>query len=63
MPHIDLRFDMRCLDVDLAAGLVLRDERSGATTAKLSTVLLGADGARSAVRTALAARDLLQAQE
>jgi kynurenine 3-monooxygenase len=61
---IDLRFDTRCLDVDPLAGCVLlRDERSGQDYREAFAVLLGADGAGSAVRTALAGRGLLRAHE
>lgn len=63
-PGIELRFSTRCLDVDVAAGNVaLRDERDGRNYSESFDMLLGADGAGSAVRTALVARDLVQAQE
>ncbi|MGA8709569.1 MAG: NAD(P)/FAD-dependent oxidoreductase [Steroidobacteraceae bacterium] len=63
-PRIELRFDMRCLDADPATGTVrLRNERKDEESTETFAVLLGADGANSAVRTALAARGLLHAQE
>jgi kynurenine 3-monooxygenase len=63
-PGIVLRFGTRCLDVDIAAGNVtLRDERDGRDYHESFDVLLGADGAGSAVRTALVARGLVRAQE
>lgn len=63
-PGIELRFNTRCLDVDIAAGSVaLRDEQSGRDYSEGFEVLLGADGAGSAVRTALVARDLVGARE
>ncbi len=61
---IELRFATRCLDVDPAAALVtLRDERSGRSYAESFDVLLGADGAGSAVRAALQARGCVRAHE
>jgi kynurenine 3-monooxygenase len=63
-PGIELRFGTRCLDVDVAAGTVaLRDEHDGRNYQESFDVLLGADGAGSAVRNALVARDLVHAQE
>ena len=63
-PGIELRFNTRCLDVDVGAGSVaLRDETSGHSYSESFEVLLGADGAGSAVRAALLARGLLQAHE
>jgi len=63
-PGIELRFDSRCLDVDVNAGSVaLRDERSGHSYSEDFEVLLGTDGAGSAVRSALLARGYLQAHE
>ena len=62
--RIELRFDTRCLDVDAGAGRVkLRDQRSGRDFDEPFEVLLGTDGAGSAVRTALATRGLLRAHE
>ena len=60
---IELRFDTRCVDVDPAGQLRLRDERDGREYLEPFEVLLGTDGAGSAVRTALVARGLLQAHE
>jgi kynurenine 3-monooxygenase len=55
-PQIELEFDTRCTDVDPAAGTVqLRDERSGSARSESFELLLGADGAASAVRAALVA--------
>jgi kynurenine 3-monooxygenase len=63
-PGIELRFNTRCLDVDVGTGSVaLRDEASGHGYSERFEVLLGADGAGSAVRAALLARGLLQAHE
>jgi kynurenine 3-monooxygenase len=61
---IELRFETRCLDVDPGAGRVtLRAEPSGRDFEEPFEVLLGTDGAGSAVRTALATRGLLRAHE
>jgi kynurenine 3-monooxygenase len=63
-PAIELQFAQRCLDVDVAAAtLQLRDERSGAQRAERYEVLLGADGAGSAVREALLRRGFTRAHE
>ncbi|MFI4894783.1 MAG: FAD-dependent oxidoreductase [Steroidobacterales bacterium] len=63
-PGIELRFGTRCLDVDVNAGSVaLRDDRSDHTYSENFEVLLGTDGAGSAVRNALLARGYLQAHE
>jgi kynurenine 3-monooxygenase len=63
-PGIELRFATRCLDVEMdTRDITLRDEASGHSYSDRFTVLLGTDGAASAVRTALAARGLLRAQE
>ena len=63
-PQIELRFNTRCLDVDVAAGsLALRDERSGRSYSENFEILLGTDGAGSAVRAALRARGYVQAHE
>jgi len=63
-PHIELCFDCRCLDVDPGTGqLTLRDERSGREYPQPFELLLGTDGAGSAVRSALSARGLLRAHD
>jgi kynurenine 3-monooxygenase len=63
-PHIELSFDTRCTDVDPEAGtLQLHDERSGSARSESFEILLGADGAGSAVRCALVARGLSRAGE
>jgi kynurenine 3-monooxygenase len=63
-PGIELRFATRCLDLDAAgASVSLRDEHSGRTYQEPFEVLLGADGAGSAVRAALCARGILKAHE
>jgi kynurenine 3-monooxygenase len=63
-PLIELRFDTRCLDLDLHACRVkLRDERSGRSDSEPFEVLLGTDGAASAVRAALQARGLVRSHE
>jgi kynurenine 3-monooxygenase len=56
-PQIELVFDTRCTDVDPQAGVLqLREERGGGTRSETFEILLGADGAGSAVRAALVAR-------
>jgi kynurenine 3-monooxygenase len=63
-PRIELQFSTRCLDVDPEAGrLRLRHEASGQESETAFEVLLGADGAGSAVRGALSTRGLLQVRE
>jgi kynurenine 3-monooxygenase len=63
-PLIDLQFDTRCLDVDVATrSVALHDERNGRSYSENFEVLLGTDGAGSAVRAALLARGLVQAHE
>jgi kynurenine 3-monooxygenase len=63
-PGIELRFDTRCVDLDAAGGSVaLRDERSGRNYGEDFQLLLGADGAGSAVRSALCARGIVTARE
>jgi kynurenine 3-monooxygenase len=63
-PAIELRFNTRCLDVDVEAGTVaLRDERTGRGYAERFELLLGADGAGSAVRAALVARGHVNSRE
>ena len=55
--QIELKFDTRCTDVDPQAGtLQLRDEHGAGTRSESFEILLGADGAGSAVRAALVAR-------
>ncbi len=61
---IQLQFSQRCLDVDVASGsLQLRDERDGTCRVQAFEVLLGADGAGSAVRAALVRRARSSARE
>lgn len=61
---IDLQFCQRCMDVDVAAAqLQLRDERAGVEHTQSFGVLLGADGAGSAVREALVRRGLTRSHE
>jgi kynurenine 3-monooxygenase len=63
-PGIELRFNTRCLDVDPSTGSMgLRDERSGRNYSENFQVLLGTDGAGSAVRAALHSHGLLHAHE
>ena len=63
-PGIELRFDTRCVDVEPAAGaVVLRSERGHDSYRESFEILLGADGAGSAVRAALIARDYVSARE
>ena len=64
VPQIALRFSQRCVDVDPRTGtLQWRDEIDGSTHSEAAALLIAADGAGSAVRTALAARGVLQATE
>jgi kynurenine 3-monooxygenase len=63
-PQIELLFATRCLDVDpRSASLTLLDEPSARTFTESFEVLLGADGAGSAVRAALVARGHTRAHE
>ncbi|MFI4869229.1 MAG: FAD-dependent oxidoreductase [Steroidobacterales bacterium] len=63
-PHIELYFNTRCVDLDPQAGMLqLRDESSGGTRSESFQILLGADGAGSAVRAALCARGCSRAEE
>jgi kynurenine 3-monooxygenase len=63
-PCIELRFECRCLDVDPQTQcLTLQDERSGRSSTESFEVLLGADGAGSAVRAALEARGYTRSRE
>ncbi len=63
-PAIELHFAARCVDVDVGAGTVaLRDERSGREYTEAFEMLIGADGAGSAVRAALLARGHVSARE
>jgi kynurenine 3-monooxygenase len=56
--HVSLRFDARCAGVDLAgARAEFEDERTGASFAAGGDLVLGADGAFSAVRDALRVSD------
>jgi kynurenine 3-monooxygenase len=61
---IELVFNARCLDVDPAAGrMQWRDEHSGHGHQEAFELLLGADGAGSAVRAAMLARGYSEATE
>ncbi len=61
---ISLRFEQRCLDVDpVASTLQWRDEQSGQVHTEHAPLVIGADGAGSAVRAALLARGALQERE
>ena len=61
---IEFEFGQRCIDVDPQAGIVrLRAEDTGAVRSVPYQILLAADGAASAVRTALVARGLSRADE
>ena len=63
-PGIELQFNQRCTDVDpQRQRLRLRDERSGSEREEPFELLLAADGAGSAVRTALVGRGLTAARE
>jgi len=61
---IELHFSQRALDIDPRSGSVRwRDERDGAEHSDSAELIIGADGAGSALRTALRDRDLLMASE
>jgi kynurenine 3-monooxygenase len=60
---IELRFNLRCTDVDPAAGSLQLRDRGGGTRTEAFEILLGADGAGSAVRGALLARGLARVDE
>jgi kynurenine 3-monooxygenase len=63
-PNIELAFDTRCTDLDPERGtLRLRDEHSGQPRTESFEILLAADGAGSAVRSALVARGASHAEE
>jgi kynurenine 3-monooxygenase len=63
-PNVTLRFGLRCLDLDPAAGTARwRDEATGETSESAFGFLIGADGAGSAVRGALATRGFVMASE
>jgi kynurenine 3-monooxygenase len=62
-PGIELRFDLRCTDVDPAAGSLRLRDASGAARTEAFEILLGADGAGSAVRGALLARGLARVDQ
>jgi kynurenine 3-monooxygenase len=62
-PGIELRFNLRCTDVDPAAGSLQLRDAGGATRSEAFEILLGADGAGSAVRAALQTRSLAQVDE
>ena len=63
-PLIELQFDSRCTDVNpQALSLTWHDERTGHAVTESFEVLLGADGAGSAVRAALEARGYTRARE
>jgi kynurenine 3-monooxygenase len=62
--QIEFAFDTRCTGLDPDSGtLQLRDERSGQPRTESFEILLAADGAGSAVRSALVARGASQAEE
>jgi kynurenine 3-monooxygenase len=63
-PQIELLFGTRCVDVDpQSSSLTLLDESNARTFSESFEVLLGADGAGSAVRAALVARGYARARE
>ena len=63
-PLIELQFDSRCIDVDpQTLSLTWQDERSARLVTESFEVLLGADGAGSAVRAALEARGYSHSHE
>src|SRR6202046_4944372 len=63
-PGVELSFHQRCLDLDPQSGtLQLVDELRGQTRSETCEIVLGADGAGSGVRGALAMRGLSQVHE
>jgi kynurenine 3-monooxygenase len=63
-PSIELHFNLRCIDADPAAGtLQFRDGATSATHELRADIIIAADGAGSAVRAAMAQRQLCQATE
>jgi kynurenine 3-monooxygenase len=63
-PNVTLQFNQRCLDIDPAtARLTLRDENTGSVAEVSAANVIATDGAGSAVRGALAHRDLCQVSE
>jgi kynurenine 3-monooxygenase len=63
-PLIELQFDSRCTDVDpQGLSLTWQDERSARPVTEPFEVLLGADGAGSAVRAALETRGYTSSRE
>jgi kynurenine 3-monooxygenase len=63
-PGVELSFNQRCLDLDPQSGtLQLVDELRGQTRSETCEIVLGADGAGSGVRGALAMRGLSQVHE
>ena len=63
-PGLELSFNQRCVDLDPQSGtLQLVDERHGHTHSEQGEIVLGADGAGSSIRGALAKRGLCQVQD
>jgi kynurenine 3-monooxygenase len=62
-PGIELQFNVRCIDVDPAAGELQVQDQGGGVRALRFELLLAADGAGSAVRAALARRGLAEVRE
>jgi kynurenine 3-monooxygenase len=63
-PTVEMHFNQRCIGIDPHSGeLQLRDQRTGQTRRDPSDILLGADGAGSSVRKALAERGLTRVEE
>ena len=64
LPSIEMRFGLSAIDVDPQTGSVQwRDESGRATMGDPAGLVIGADGAGSALRAALHERGLLQARE
>ncbi len=64
MPNVTVRFDHRCQDVDLDGGrAVLVDNESGAEVRSTGDLLIGADGAFSAIRARMQRLDRFDYQQ
>ena len=62
-PEIEFSFDMRCTGFDVPSSRLLLQDAGGAARTVAAPLLIGADGAGSALRTALAGSGHLEALE